>query len=465
MSEQSMPDSPEHSEVEGPTAESVDQLAPTPTRILGRTSYLLLWMGGCISIGTFTMGSSLVGQLNLLQAFMAMVVGCLIIAVGLMINGAAGHKYGIPFVVQLRSSFGFVGMKLAGLIRAAPAIVWFGFQSWIGAAALNQVVLTLTGYSNLTLFFIAFIIFQVALSTLGFHGIKWLENIGAVVMILALIYMFFSVINRYSAEIGEELINVEGSWGLPFWNATMLFLGIYATMMLNVSDYSRQQLKGTRRSTLTLIYTGAILPVTMFMGMIGLMVSSATGVVDPIAVFSSAVDNTPLLLISLIFIAVSQITTNVLNNVVPPVYVLMDLFKMRHNLGVIVVAALSVLSFPWLLVRDENADGLQIFVETYSAFLGPVFAVMVVDYYIIRKQTLDVDALYEKSGRFSGINWAGIIATALGVITAFIFGPLGWYVSLIPAGLAYYLLMRYWKNVQRFGPSAKVLVNTEGSTL
>ncbi|HIX00999.1 MAG TPA: NCS1 family transporter [Candidatus Nesterenkonia stercoripullorum] len=462
---------PDHSSREGtdtsatkaPSADNVDQLAPTPTRILGRTSYLLLWMGGCISIGTFTMGSSLVGQLNLLQAFMAMVVGCVIIGVGLMVNGAAGNKYGIPFVVQLRSSFGFIGTKLAGLIRAAPAVVWFGFQSWIGAAAINQVVITLFGYSNVVLFFILFIVAQIALSAFGFHGIKWLENIGAVIMILALIYMFFSVINRYGAEIGEGLIDIEGSWGVPFWNATMLFLGIYATMMLNVADYSRQAFTGVRRSTMALIYTGAILPVTMFMGLIGLMVSAATGVVDPIEVFSSAVDNTPLLIISLIFIAVSQVTTNVLNNVVPPVYVLMDLFKMRHNIGVIVVAVLSVATFPWLLVRDDNADNLQMFVETYSAFLGPIFAIMVVDYYFIRRQVLEVPELYDEGGRFSGVNMAGVIATLVGVVVAFSFSDIGWYMSLLPSGIVYYLLMRYWKKMERFGAVGATTENAAGS--
>ncbi len=109
-----------------------ESLAPQQTRIMGKWSYLLAWFGGCVSIGTFAMGSSIVGTLNLLQATVAIAVGCFVIGIALALNGAAGYKYGIPFVVQARSAFGFAGTKFPGLVRSVPAIVWFGFQSWVG---------------------------------------------------------------------------------------------------------------------------------------------------------------------------------------------------------------------------------------------------------------------------------------------------------------------------------------------
>lgn len=432
---------------------ATDSLEPTKHRIVGKTSYYLMWLGGCVSIGTFTMGSSLVGTLNLLQASIAMAIGCLVIGIGLVVNGAAGYRYGIPFVVQMRSSFGFTGTKLPGLIRAIPALVWYGFQSWIGAAALNRVSITLVGFDSIIFYFILFQVIQTALAIFGFQGIKWLENIGSVFILGSLVYMFISVIVRYGAEISENLVKTEGTWGVPFWNATMLFLGIYATMMLNVSDYSREHTLGTSRPMLTTIYAMSILPVTMFMGLIGIMVSGATGVVNPIDVFANAVDNTPLLVVTLLFIAFAQITTNVLNNVVPPVYVLMDVFKMAYRPAVILVGVLAVGTFPWLLVRDESADGLQLFVQTYSAFLGPIFAVMVVDYYFIRRQRLVLDELYDRGGVFRGVNIAGIIATAVGVVVAFLLPSIGWYASLLPAGLTYYLLMTRWAQVRRFLPA------------
>lgn len=427
-----------------------ESLAPQQTRIMDRWSYLMAWLGGCVSIGTFAMGSSLVGQLNMLQAAVAIAVGCLVIGVALAINGAAGHKYGIPFMVQARSAFGFAGTRFPGFVRAVPAVVWFGFQSWIGAGALNAVSATMFGYDNLVVWFIAFQFIQIALSIYGFHGIKWLENIGSGFILFALIYMFYAVITKFGGEIDARITGIEGTWGLPFWGATMLFLGIYSTMMLNVSDYSRELHHDVKPGAQTTIYSMSILPATLFMGLIGLMVSGATGTADPIKVFSSAVDNTPLLVITLLFIAFAQVTTNVLNNVVPPAYVLMDVFKLSFRTSAVLVGLLAFATFPWVLVKDESAEGLQIFVQTYSAFLGPIFAVLVVDYYVLRRRTLNLTHFYDADGPYRGVNWAGIVATVLGAVTALSFPAVSWYASLVPAGLAYWLLMNHWGACKRF---------------
>lgn len=427
-----------------------ESLAPQQTRIMDPWSYLFAWLGGCVSIGTFTIGSGLVGTLNLLQVVVAIAIGCTVIGAALMINGQAGHKYGIPFMVQARSAFGFSGTRLPALVRSVPAIVWFGFQSWIGAGALNLVSETLFGFSNMVVFFVGFQFLQIGLSVLGFHGIKWLENIGSVFIIGSLIYMFFSVLGKYGDEISTNLVNVEGTWGAPFWGATMLFLGIYSTMMLNVSDYSRELRHNVGPLRQIAIYANSILPATLFMGLIGLMVSGATGEVDPIKVFSSAVDNKLLLVITLLFIAFAQVTTNILNNVVPPAYALMDVFKIKFKTSAILVGLLAFATFPWELVKDESAAGLNLFIQTYSAFLGPIFAILVVDYFVLRKQELDLEKLYDENGPYRGINWAAVIAMAIGVVAALTFSGISWYASLLPAGISYYVLMRAMPSAQRF---------------
>ncbi|QLC72133.1 cytosine permease [Pseudomonas sp. LPB0260] len=427
-----------------------ESLAPQEKRIMGRLSYLLAWFGGCVSIGTFAMGSSIVGTLNLLQTALAIGIGCFVIGIALALNGAAGYKYGIPFMVQARSAFGFAGTRFPGLVRAVPAIVWYGFQSWVGAAAINAVSATLLGFDNMIFYFVVFQFLQIGLSMFGFQGIKWLENVGSGFILVSLVYMFYSVINRYGDEIMTNLVNVEGTWGLPFWGATMLFLGIYSTMMLNVSDYSRELKQGSGAGLLTTLYAMSILPCTLFMGLIGLMVSGATGVNDPIQVFSSAVDNTPLLVTTLLFIAFAQVTTNVLNNVVPPTYILMDVFKLPFRTSTIIVGLLAFGTFPWELVREESSAGLQVFVQTYSAFLGPIFAVMVVDYFIIRRRQLDIGKLYDAHGPYRGVNYAAIIASLIGAAAALSLSSVSWYASLVPAGLSYYLMMRHWSACQRF---------------
>ena len=88
--------------------------------------------------------------------------------------------------------------------------------------------------------------------------------------------------------------------------------------------------------------------------------------------------------------------------------------------------------------------------QTYSAFLGPIFAILVVDYYLLRKRTLNLEHLYDAQGPYRGVNYAALIATAVGAVVALNIAVVSWYASLIPAGLCYYLLMKYWAPCQRF---------------
>jgi len=428
------------------------ELLPTKGRIMDNISYFAAFLGGCVSIGTFSMGASLIGVLNLTQAILAMVIGCSVIAIALVLSGAAGHKYGIPFTVQARSSFGLDGVKIPGFLRGIPAIIWFGFQSWVGAGAINVCLNTLIGFDNLPIIFILFTVLQLILAINGFHGIKWLENISVFFILGTLAYMFYTVYTKYGVEVAMTITDIEGTWGLPFWGGTTAFLGIYATMILNGSDYSRELKKETKPATTGGIYWLSILPATLFMGLIGLMVSGATGNNDPVVVFSTAMDNTFLTIVTLVFIAFSQVTTNVLNNIVPPVYVLMNTFHLSYKKSVILVGILSICSFPWLLVRPESAVGLSIFVQIYSAFLGPIFAVLVVDYFILRKRKLDLNDYYNIEGSFKGINWAGIISIIVGSILSLFFVQVSWYVSLLPTGLIYYFLM---KNMEKAIPFRK----------
>lgn len=421
---------------------SEDCLHPQNERIMGKISYLFAWLGGCVSIGTFTMGSSLIGTINIFQAVIAMILGCTITAIGLMLNGKAGHKYGISFTVQTRSAFGVKGSKIAGIIRAFPAVVWFGFQSWVGSQALNEVSKSLIGYDNIIVFFIGFQIIQVAMAVGGFKGIKWLENIGCIFIIVSLIYMFYSVVKMYGAQLSNILINVKGTWGMPFFAAVTSFLGINTTMMLNVCDYSRELKTDVKTSTTGIIYWIAVIPATLFMGLIGLMVSSATGIADPINVFSSAVDNKGLVIITLIFIAFAQVTTNILNNIIPPAYVIMDAFKVSYKKSIIIVGILSFFTFPWLLVKPESAAGLQLFVQIYSAFLGPIFTVLIVDYFILKKQNLEIDELYNENGKFKGVNKYAVISIIVGAAFAFLNVQISWFLSIIPTGITYYILMK-----------------------
>ena len=441
----------ENKEVNAALAETIKpELLPTKERIMDRISYTAAFLGGCVSVGTFSMGASLIGVLNMTQAIVAMIIGCLVIAVALVLIGNCGHKYGIPYTIQLRSSFGVSGVKIPGMLRAIPAIVWFGFQSWVGAGAINSCTKTLFGFDNLPVVFALFTILQVALSIKGFHGIKWMENISCIFILATLAYMFYVVKTKYGTEISETISGIEGTWGMPFWAGTTAFLGIYSTMIINGSDYAREVKHDIGPFQTGTIYAIAILPATLFMGLIGLMVSGATGNSDPVVVFSTTLDNKFLTIVTLLFIAFAQVTTNVLNNIVPPVYVLMDTFKITYKKAAILVGVLSVCTCPWVLVTEDSAAGLALFTQIYSAFLGPIFAVMATDYYILRRRKLDLNVLYNTQGCFKGVNLAAVIAILIGAVVSLFFVTISWYVSLIPTALSYYLLMKYMKVAEPF---------------
>lgn len=427
-----------------------EDLLPTKKRVMGPLSYAASFMGGCVSIATFSMGAGLIGELTVTQAIIAMIIGCLVISVALVIIGNCGHRYGIPYTVQLRSSFGTLGVKFPGALRAIPAIIWFGVQSWVGAGAINSCLNLLFKFDNIVLIYILFTILQVALAIKGFEGIKWMENISSIFIIAILIYMLYVVKTKYAVEIGDTFANIKGSWGMSFWSATTAFLGIYSTMIINASDYSRNVKKNVGPVFTGTIYTLSILPVTLFMGLIGLLVTAATGNSDPVAVFSSTLGNKFLTVVTLLFIAFAQVTTNVLNNIVPPTYVLMESFHMKWTHSTIVVGILSMACMPWNMITPESAARLNLFTQVCSAFLGPIFAVMAVDYYLLRKRKLDINAIYDKQGIFKGINWVAIIAVAAGTACSFIEVRLSWYISLIPSGVLYYFLMKHMETAKQF---------------
>ncbi len=422
-------------------------------RIMSWGSNTMLWLGGCISIGTLSMGSAqLENGLNLLQLFLAVLIGSTILVIGIACNDQFSYVTGAPYAVQLKMSFGTKGSIVPVFIRGLPAIVWYGYQTWLGGTAINNIfrAFGLDIQYGYVIFFILFQLVQIFLSTKGFQGAKWVGNLGGVVITIAMLYLLYLCVTTQWDAISANLLGIEGTWGMPFWAATTSFLGIYSTMIINASDYSRNATDNVKPVKAASIYTVAILPVTLFMGLIGLLVTAATGNSDPVVVFSTTMGSKFLTIVTLLFIAFAQVTTNVLNNIVPPAYVLMESFKMKWTHATILVGVLSACVMPWKLVTDESAAGLNLFTQFYSAFLGPIFAVMAVDYFILRKKKLDINDMYDKKGCFKGINWAAVIAIIFGSLCSLLVMQLSWYVSLIPTGVAYYLLMKMMPQAKPF---------------
>ena len=423
-------------------------------RIMSWGSNTMLWLGGCISIGTLSMGSAQLDKgLNLFQLFMAVLLGSLILVVGICLNDQFSYKTGAPYAVQLKSAFGTKGNIVPVFLRGLPAIVWYGFQTWLGGSAINNISKALFGYDNVWLFFLVFQLIQILLSIKGFQGAKCVGNIGGVVIILAMFYLLYICVTTQWDAISANLLDKEGTWGMPFIAAVIAFFGNSTTVMLNAGDYSREMKLGMSVAKRGVSYFLAMVPTTVLLGIIGAMACSATGIANPINAFYEMVDNKFILVVTLGFIIFAQLSTNLASNVIPPAYAFMDVFKMKHRTAVILIGILAVCTCPWILTNDSSAAGLDLFVKIYTAFFGPIFAVLITDYFILhRRQVTEeyLEDLYDDNGDHSGVNWAAIIAIIVGAIIGLVNVDVAFFTATIPTGLVYYFCMKKMPSCERF---------------
>ena len=437
-------------------------LAPIPEkdRIMSWGSNTMLWLGGCISIGTLAMGSAQLEKgLNLMQIFLAVLIGTLILVVGICMNDQFGYTTGAPYAVQLKSAYGTKGSIVPVMIRGLPAIVWYGFQTWLGGAAINNISKELFNYDNIVLFFLIFQGLQILLSIKGFQGAKWVGNVGGCVIVAAMLYMLYICLTQYGDVISEKLMHREPNWNMAFVGSIIAFFGNSTTVMLNASDYSREMKSGYSSVKRGFSYLIAMVPATVMLGIIGAMASTATGIANPINAFAAMVDSKLILVVTLGFIIFAQLSTNLASNVIPPAYAFMDAFKMKHKTAVILVGILAVCTFPWVLTNDDSAEGLNWFVKIYTVFFSPIFAVLVTEYFVLRRRRITqeaLDDLYNENGDHAGVNPAALIATGVGAVIG-VFAIIGiisielsFFIAAIPTGIVYYLCMKNMETCKRF---------------
>ena len=418
-------------------------------RTMNCFTYAFMWIGDGMNLGNMTLGASLVvagvATMNILQTFVATFIAILIISTIFVFNDRLGYRTGIPYVVQLRMSFGIKGAIISSLLRGIPAIVWYGFQSWIGATALNEIIKILSNgeFNQVFVCFLILQFFQIILSLYGFHAIKWVETLISVVILCALIYVFIIVLNNHQAIIINKWVKPEGTWGLPFYGFIMMFLGNYAAIFLSGADYSRELKSGFSNRKRGLLYFLPIFIAYGFIITIGVMLASVTGNSNPVKAFAIVVDNTYITLVVSTFIVLGTIAVNIVANIIPPAYVITLLTKANYKLAVTITGLLAIASFPWILVQDTSAQGLGLFILIYSAFLGPIVAILLVEYYLLRRQQININALYDNKGQFAGYNPAAILAMLIGSAAAFYEVSLSWVVGFFVGGISYILLTKY----------------------
>ncbi len=414
-----------------------EDLAPTGPEERTWTTYNIaaLWIGMAIVITTYTLAAGLMAAgMNWWQALLTISLGNVLVLIPMLLNAHAGTKYGVPFPVFVRASFGVRGANFAAMARALVACGWFGIQSWIGGLALDALMTAAwSGWANVTGHaFITFFVFwaiQLVIIMRGVEGVKVFESFAAPLLLvgsLALLVWGFSAGGGIANVFNTSAKLQEGDapfWAL-FWPSLAANVGYWITLSLNIPDFTRYA--KTQRSQVLGQALGLPLTMTAF-SFIGIAVTAATIVVfdkaiwDPVALITQLATNAPLLLIvAMIIIAIAQISTNMAANVVSPSFDFSNLAPkyISFRMGGLITAVIGILSFPWILLESVGAY-IFTWLVGYGSLLGAIGAVMIVDYWIVRKRQLDLAELYKLDGKYSysnGWNWRAILAVFIGVV-------------------------------------------------
>ncbi len=429
------------------TTVDLDGLNPIPLshRSMKPIDYSMVFWSSTIIVQIMVIGLYLMppaGPLNFTQVLVVGVLSALICATFMMLNGDAGMRYGVPFVVQGRTGFGTKGTKIIALIRSIPAICWNGIGTWIGAQSLDVVTKQIFDFGNVWVYFFLILAVQALLAYKGVQSIKWFDSVMSIVIFAMLIYFFFVVFSTGQVDF-TAAFGFEGSWSLPFIAGVMAAVANYTTVILNASDLVRHikvkdPEKGMKSSAFANFF--GVIPPWMFMFVSGIIISLASGATDPIAGLVELAPSPAFGVILLIFIILAQVTSNLSLNILPPALAFQDVFKINWKAGVIIATVLSVAVAPWLLF---TSDYFFFFQNIYSSFLGPALGVMIADYYIIRKRKLNVELLYNKNAYqyAGGFSPAGMLSLVAGAIVSFIFLQYSWLVGF-PFTVIFYTILK-----------------------
>ena len=421
-----------------------EDLAPVPPekRKWGTWNYAALWISMSLCIPTYMLASSLIdGGMNWWQAILTIFLGNTVVLIPMILNGHAGAKYGIPFPVFARSSFGVRGANIPAMLRAIVACGWFGIQTWIGGFALYQMLRlwipsleTLPGtffnsvglQTGPAITFFLFWLLNMFIVYLGVESIRKLLVFKAIFLPLAALALLFWAISA-SHGLGPILAQPSKfSSNAAFWNyffpALTGMVGFWATLSLNIPDFTRYA-KNQRAQVMGQII-GLPPSMTLF-AFIGVVVTSATVIIygttiwDPV-VLAGKFENKILVSIAMIAVVISTLATNIAANIVSPANDFSNLWPRKINfmIGGFITGIIGVLIMPWKLIALPNSY-IFTWLGGYASLLGPIGGIMIADYFFIRKQKLNTEDLYKINGEYSyrnGFNNAAILALLCGII-------------------------------------------------
>lgn len=424
-------------------------------RSLGTFGFSMMWIGMAVVLAAFALGGTGVQSIPLVWVLLASFIGCLIIGVFMVLIGDIGIEHGISFPIYLRAPFGIVGTHIPSLLRGLAASIWFGINSYFGAAAINGILNVLTGFDNWFVCFLVFVVIQVINTSIGIKALEKFADLAAPILILISIWMYVTLVD----QAGQTGRNV-WSWvespvtGAALFTAFMTVMignmGYWSTLAADFSTLSRFvkapkfERSWFKRNKSTLVPTLIALPLTQTsMVLIGGLGYIALGNYDPIAAMQSTASGF-VLAILLLMIVFAQWSTNTTANLVPAGTIFSNIGgpKVSFFVGVSLAGVIGIVTQPWQLF-----DALLPFLSVIGGLLAGIVGIIFADYYIVRKRRVNVPDLYEMNGQFKyhmGINWAGMISWGISGVIALALPTYSFFAGFIVGAVLYYVLTKYW---------------------
>lgn len=416
-----------------------------PTTIKERTwstwNIAALWIGMSVVITTYTLAGGFIEKgMNWWQAMLTILLGNTIVLIPMMLNAHAGTKYGVSFPVLCRASFGTKGANIPAILRAIVACGWFGIQTWIGGTALDALFgVMFGGWNNLfggaTILdvalhtWMAFFLFwaiEVLIILKGVEGIKYLESWSAPLLLVggAVLLIWAS---RRAGGLGHVLTESSrlqkehGDFWSIFPGSLTASVGYWATLSLNIPDFTRYA--KSQKSQMVGQALGLPLTMTAF-AFIGVAVTSATLLIygrpipDPVELMRQF-DSVTVILFATLVIFAAQLTTNMAANVVSPSNDFSNLNPKRisYVTGGLITALIGIVMMPWKLMASVGAY-IFTWLIGYSGLMGAIAGILICDYWLLRRQRLNLAELFEPKGRYTyegGFNWRALVTLVLAI--------------------------------------------------
>lgn len=417
-----------------PTLSNADLLPTTAAqRHWGWKDFAALWVGMVVCVPTYTMASSMLDQGFSWQraVFLVLLANCIVL-IPMLLIGRVGPKHGIPFPVLARASFGVKGANLPAVLRGLVACGWFSINCYFGALALHS-FLNVLGFglaapapgetisSSQLACFIAFWALHIWFIWKGTESIRLLEVIAAPLMIGASVALVVALMMTVPSAQLFGLPAKEVPGGPNTWAALTGLVGFWATLALNIPDFTR--FAKTQRDQTLGQAIGLPIPMALF-SMVGVIGFSASAILYGKAeLFPDALlaKMGPVAAgLGLLVILLANLTTNVAANLVSPSYDFSQLApsKISFRMGGLIAAVIGLLFMPWKLLATSGGY-LFTWLGGYGTLLGGIAGILLTDYYLIRRTELKSADLYRRGGEYeysSGWNLRALIALALGVL-------------------------------------------------